>query len=671
MSSFPLSRTPATIMLTAALIVAGIPGSAAADTSPAGVELHTGETVSATASPSMTRTASTVAAAETTRLAGSTRYDTSVAISQQFEPRVKTVVVAAGATFPDALAGAAAAARLGGPLLLTRQNALPSAVADELVRLNPDRILVLGGTGAVSDAVLAQLRAIANTERVGGVDRYATASLIVDKVFEADDALLIATGRGFADALAAGAAAASAGDPLLLVDGNRPVLPAATLAALKRWNVSRITITGGVGAVDVGIEQQLRTAGFEVGRLAGADRFATANEIAMSYFEPNPASAFLSTGLDFPDALSAGALAGALHAPVLLTRTDCVPPPTSEHVARVDSQLFVVGGEGVVSPAAAANTPCRFVPAPVPTWATSGWTFDPQASIPYSDRAPVNVNDPAIELDGTGLRVYRTRGTGMRADHPVAYAQYGISALMEFQESGDEVWLHRAVRHAERLSQIRTERAGAWWFPYTFPWTYYQRTMLTPWWSGMAQGQALSLFVRLYEQTGDERWRTAADRTWASFPQQRDGALPWQTMVEDGLLFFEEYAGNQPPLLVFNGHVFALFGLYDYWRLTGDETVRRYMDGAATTALRIMPRIRVPGGISYYCVQDEYCQSPLWQNSAYHPIHSWQLDTVARLTGDVRFSDWATLLRQDWTPAAARFAVSPSMPLGWEDGPPQ
>ncbi|MEI3846434.1 MULTISPECIES: cell wall-binding repeat-containing protein [unclassified Microbacterium] len=659
MGSYPLSRAGATIALTAALVVAGIPASAGAGTLPAEAGRRAPAAVSTTVQ------------AETTRLAGPTRYDTSVAISQEFEPGVGTAVVAAGANFPDALAGAAAAAHLGGPLLLTPHNVLPPAVKDELVRLDPERILVLGGPGAVSDAVLTQLRTVADADRIGGSDRYATASAIVEKVFTADDSIVIATGRGFADALAAGAAAGSAGDPLLLVDGAQPALPDATLTALDRWNVSRVTIAGGVGAVDVGIEQQLRTAGFEVGRLAGADRFATADEIATTYFGANPPSAFLATGLDFPDALSAGARAGALHAPVLLTRTDCVPAPTSGLVAGVGSHLFVVGGEGVVSAAAAGNTPCPFVPAPAPTWATSGLAFDAQAAIPYSDRAPVNVDDPAIELDETGLRIYRTRDTGVRADHPVAYAQYGISALMEFQEGGDPVWLDRAVRHAERLSQIRTERAGAWWFPYTFRWTYYQRTMLTPWWSGMAQGQALSLFVRLYEETGEERWRTAADRTWASFPQQRDGALPWQTMVDDGLLFFEEYAGNQPPLLVFNGHVFALFGLYDYWRLTGDETVHRYLDGAATTALQIMPRIRVPGGISYYCVQDIYCQSPLWQNSAYHPIHSWQLDTVARLTGDQRFGDWANLLRQDWTPPAARFAAPPSLPLGWEDGPPQ
>ena len=84
-----------------------------------------------------------------------------------------------------------------------------------------------------------------------------------------------------------------------------------------------------------------------------------------------------------------------------------------------------------------------------------------------------------------------------------------------------------------------------------------------------------------------------------------------------------------------NGHVFAMFGLYDYWHYTGNPEVARYFDGGATTVLeRMMPLVRVPGGVSYYCVQAEYCQSPLWQNGNYHGIHYWQLDTLARITGD-------------------------------------
>lgn len=592
-------------------------------------------------------------------------------MSGNFPRGVRVAFVALGMDFADALAGVPAATHLGGPLLLTRQNTLPAVVREELHRLRPGKIVVLGGAGAVSDGVVATLAGIAPTERISGIDRYATSRAIIDSAFQRTEHIAMATGRGFADALSAGSAVSTANAPLLLIDGAHATLPASTMTALEGWGVRSITLTGGHGAIDIRIEQQLRTAGFEVSRVAGASRFETAVAVRDHYFTDAPANdAFLATGMDFPDALSAGALAGRLHAPMLLTRPDCVPVAAHDVVAAATGTLYVVGGTGAVSPAAAANTPCADASAPEPEWQTTGWTLRADVPIPYSDRYPVNVLDPAYTLDSTGLRIYLRRDNNQRADHPVAYAQYGISALRMYQATGEQVWMDRAVRHAERLAEIRTERDGAWWFPYLFPWTYYQRTMTVPWWSGMAQGQALSLFVRLYEETGDGRWSIAADKTWQSFLQPRSAAEPWSTMVDGDSLWFEEYAGNQPPLLVLNGQIFAIFGVYDYWRLTGDPVAARYADGAATTVLSIMPLVRKPGGVSYYCVQRPYCQSPLWQNSNYHDIHAWQLDTLTRLTGDQQFADWATLLRSDWQALALRRG-EPGETLGWEDGPPQ
>jgi putative cell wall-binding protein len=88
------------------------------------------------------------------RLGGSDRWETSAEISAStFQPGVDVVFLANGRNFPDALAGAAAAGSLGGPVLLTMEDTLPSAVAAELERLDPARIVVLGGSNAVFDTV--------------------------------------------------------------------------------------------------------------------------------------------------------------------------------------------------------------------------------------------------------------------------------------------------------------------------------------------------------------------------------------------------------------------------------------------------------------------------------------------------------------------------------------
>ena len=88
------------------------------------------------------------------RVAGEDRYATSAEVSfLQWEPgEVTEVFLASGESFPDALS-MAASTRDTGPLLLTRRDQLPAPVADELARLAPCLVIVVGGPSQVSDAV--------------------------------------------------------------------------------------------------------------------------------------------------------------------------------------------------------------------------------------------------------------------------------------------------------------------------------------------------------------------------------------------------------------------------------------------------------------------------------------------------------------------------------------
>ncbi|MEO8468971.1 MAG: Ig-like domain-containing protein, partial [Chloroflexota bacterium] len=116
-----------------------------------------------------------------TRLAGASRYETAAAISAaSFAANVPVAYVATGLSFPDALAGAAVAGWAGGPVLLVPGTSIPTAIANELTRLNPGRIVVLGGTGVVSDGVKAALGAYTSglVTRLAGASRYETAAAI-------------------------------------------------------------------------------------------------------------------------------------------------------------------------------------------------------------------------------------------------------------------------------------------------------------------------------------------------------------------------------------------------------------------------------------------------------------------------------------------------------------
>ncbi|HEX2883705.1 MAG TPA: cell wall-binding repeat-containing protein, partial [Candidatus Limnocylindria bacterium] len=96
------------------------------------------------------------------RVAGTDRYSTAVALSAATYAAnsVSHVYIATGTAFPDGLTVGPVAGRSSGPLLLVPGNSLPASVAAELRRLDPSNVVIVGGTGVVSDAVRAAIRAL-------------------------------------------------------------------------------------------------------------------------------------------------------------------------------------------------------------------------------------------------------------------------------------------------------------------------------------------------------------------------------------------------------------------------------------------------------------------------------------------------------------------------------
>lgn len=296
------------------------------------------------------------------RIAGSDRYATSALISSRsFPGGAHTVYIASGADFPDALSAASLAGAANGPLLLVQRTGVPAAVMTELRRLKPDRIVVAGGPGVVSDAVHTTLRTVAPTvDRRFGADRYATSRALALDAYRTRGASVVylATGSEFADALAAGPAAASVDAPVVLVPGSGSEIDDATLALLRTLGTTRVVIVGGTGAVSGGLESSLRTAGFSLTRYAGADRYATASLIAAAHFS-NSAGSYLATGTGFADALSGGAAAGALGAPLFTMRPGCVPVAAHSALTAQDPDtMMLLGGFGALLPTVAGFYRC-------------------------------------------------------------------------------------------------------------------------------------------------------------------------------------------------------------------------------------------------------------------------------------------------------------------------
>lgn len=254
------------------------------------------------------------------------------------------------------------------------------------------------------------------------------------------------------------------------------------------------------------------------------------------------------------------------------------------------------------------------------------------------------VIEPYGERDAAGVRVFRQ--DGVAHDHPVAQAQYVVNMLRGYRLTAQIRFLDAAVANAERLVTRAVEHRAAWFFPYRFDYPLHRfATLRAPWYSAMAQGIALSGFVRLHESTGEERWLDAARSTFASFLIEDAGDGPWVVANDAGHLWLEEYPAH-PPDHTINGHGFAAIGLWDYWRVTSDRRARDLLNGVLTTMLSAMPDVREPGQVSRYCIGIP-CQLADVRNPAYHPTHVGQMRLWHELTGEPAFAAHAADLEAD------------------------
>jgi putative cell wall-binding protein len=117
----------------------------------------------------------------------------------------------------------------------------------------------------------------ATTERLQGVDRYATSISISKSGWETSENVVLASGLDFPDALSAAPLAKQLNAPILLIGGG---LDTALNNELNRLQIKNIFLVGGEGVVSKSIKEQLESKGIIVTRLSGNDRYETSLSIA-------------------------------------------------------------------------------------------------------------------------------------------------------------------------------------------------------------------------------------------------------------------------------------------------------------------------------------------------------------------------------------------------------
>lgn len=298
------------------------------------------------------------------RIAGSNRYDTSILAADALKKEMNVikfscVVLASGEKYPDALAGSYLAIKKKAPILLVNDGAMKKVTDYIKANLKSDGIVyVLGGEGAVSKKAEEALAEDFTVTRLAGSDRFETNMEILKEAGYLGGSILVCTGTDYADSLSV----SSTGMPILLVGKT---LTESQKKFLKDKMYCYFHLIGGTGAVSEEVVAELLQIA-PVERVAGDNRFETSVAVAKRFFYAvnygtttgkwgamvrDPETIALVYAQNFPDGLSAGPLAAAMNAPVILVQNaNKAVEVASEYRELLElSTMYVMGGETLIS----------------------------------------------------------------------------------------------------------------------------------------------------------------------------------------------------------------------------------------------------------------------------------------------------------------------------------
>lgn len=288
-------------------------------------------------------------------LQGQTRWDTNKEITQYgWTEQQDVVLIGRGDQSADALTGNVLAAKYNAPILLTNNNQLPSQMVEELTRLKPSKIYLLGGSLAISESTAKKIKELApaaTIQRIAGDTRYATSIEIAKEIKSSSKSIILApaydgNGNESPDALTVGPYAGVNQIPILLTEKGS--LRADIRNYITANAITQVYIIGGDLVVSKEVVNDIeKLANVSVERIAGQTRFETSTKIT-NRFPLNSSKVFFARGDDHIDALAAAPLAARENAPIVLTRTTSLPSEVSDWLTKERNNVkdvYFLGGQ--------------------------------------------------------------------------------------------------------------------------------------------------------------------------------------------------------------------------------------------------------------------------------------------------------------------------------------
>ena len=280
------------------------------------------------------------------------------------------------------------------------------------------------------------------------------------------------------------------------------------------------------------------------------------------------------------------------------------------------------------------------------------WPSASQLSF-WHDRAEINSQAPTHALgeyhmtfrekaqytgphDAQGIPLLNYHGTVGLQYNPIAIAQWGLGNYNLFSRTASVEARGKFLKASDWLCEkLEQNSHGLHVWNHYFDWDYRQ-TLKAPWYSGLAQGQAISLLVRAHAETGERKYLNCAALAFRSF--LADVAAGGVRFVDaEKNIWFEEYLVS-PPTHILNGFIWAAWGVYDYFLATGSREAMGLFAAAVKTLDANLGRYDL-GFWSRYELSGTLL--PMIASRFYHRLHVTQLRVMHRITSEKIFDLYA------------------------------
>jgi hypothetical protein len=256
------------------------------------------------------------------------------------------------------------------------------------------------------------------------------------------------------------------------------------------------------------------------------------------------------------------------------------------------------------------------------------------------------------QYDSSGIPLLDYHGQIGLQYNPIAIAQYGLGNYNLFAQIRDTQRKEKFVTASNWLrDHLEKNESGLSVWMHHFDWEY-RDTLTAPWYSGLAQGQGISLLLRAHAVTGDESYLRAAHQAFESFLcDVKKGGVIFTDQRGDE--WIEEYLVT-PPTHILNGFLWASWGVYDFVLATGDQRAKALFGRLAQTLQRNLDNYDF-GFWSLY--EQSGTALKMVASPFYHRLHIVQMRIMQRMTGEAKFGEiadrWESYLNSRLKRAAA------------------